>query len=153
MQKEDFLDYERILLVKPEVFMYRIPPRTSNRGYRYFENYHFFSDLNVSSNRQKQTNQERASGISRSPTGTVVFESFRIATSAASNSRTRIQVRFVLDEYTSITVKSSSSERQLTTICRFKFDFCGFWTWACFYFEVPLRDHHKLESNICVVSL
>ena len=27
-------DYERILLVKPEVFMYRIPPRTSNRAYR-----------------------------------------------------------------------------------------------------------------------
>jgi hypothetical protein len=27
-------DYERILLVKPEVFMYKIPPRTSNRAYR-----------------------------------------------------------------------------------------------------------------------
>ncbi len=28
-------DYERIVLVKPEVFMYRIPPRTTNRAYRY----------------------------------------------------------------------------------------------------------------------
>ena len=28
-------DYERILLVKPEVFVYKIPPRTSNRAYRY----------------------------------------------------------------------------------------------------------------------
>lgn len=27
-------DYERILLVKPEVFVYRIPPRTTNRAYR-----------------------------------------------------------------------------------------------------------------------
>jgi len=27
-------DYERILLVKPEVFVYKIPPRTSNRAYR-----------------------------------------------------------------------------------------------------------------------
>ncbi|XP_055712421.1 NECAP-like protein CG9132 isoform X1 [Phlebotomus papatasi] len=26
--------YESILLVKPEVFVYKIPPRTSNRGYR-----------------------------------------------------------------------------------------------------------------------
>ncbi|OWA52973.1 NECAP-like protein [Hypsibius exemplaris] len=28
------MDYERILLVKPEVFIYKIPPRTSARGYR-----------------------------------------------------------------------------------------------------------------------
>ncbi len=27
-------DYERILLVKPQVFVYRIPPRTTNRAYR-----------------------------------------------------------------------------------------------------------------------
>ena len=27
-------DYERIILVKPEVFMYKIPPRTTNRAYR-----------------------------------------------------------------------------------------------------------------------
>ncbi|KAI1301789.1 Adaptin ear-binding coat-associated protein 1 [Halotydeus destructor] len=27
-------EYERILLVKPDVFIYKIPPRTSNRGYR-----------------------------------------------------------------------------------------------------------------------
>ncbi|XP_071839871.1 adaptin ear-binding coat-associated protein 2-like [Apostichopus japonicus] len=27
-------DYERILLVKPEVHVFRIPPRTTNRGYR-----------------------------------------------------------------------------------------------------------------------
>lgn len=33
--QSDSSDYERILLVKPEVFMYRIPPRTSNRAYRY----------------------------------------------------------------------------------------------------------------------
>jgi len=28
-------DYEAILLVKQEVFVFKIPPRTSNRGYRY----------------------------------------------------------------------------------------------------------------------
>jgi hypothetical protein len=33
MQAET-LEYERILLVKPEIFMFRIPPRTSNRAYR-----------------------------------------------------------------------------------------------------------------------
>ncbi|PIK60792.1 putative adaptin ear-binding coat-associated protein 1 [Apostichopus japonicus] len=27
-------DYERVLLVKPEVHVFRIPPRTTNRGYR-----------------------------------------------------------------------------------------------------------------------
>lgn len=27
-------DYENVLLVKPEVFMFKIPPRPSNRGYR-----------------------------------------------------------------------------------------------------------------------
>ena len=27
-------DYERVLCVKNEVFVYRIPARTSNRGYR-----------------------------------------------------------------------------------------------------------------------
>lgn len=27
-------DYERILLVKPEVFVYKIPPKTTNRAYR-----------------------------------------------------------------------------------------------------------------------
>lgn len=27
-------DYETVLLVKPEVFMFKIPPRTTNRGYR-----------------------------------------------------------------------------------------------------------------------
>jgi hypothetical protein len=33
MQADSF-DYERVLLVKPEVFVYRIPPRTTNRAYR-----------------------------------------------------------------------------------------------------------------------
>ena len=28
-------DYERVILVKPEVFVYRIPPRTTNRAYRF----------------------------------------------------------------------------------------------------------------------
>jgi hypothetical protein len=32
MQAES-ADYERVLLVKPEVFVYRIPPRTTNRAY------------------------------------------------------------------------------------------------------------------------
>lgn len=27
-------DYESVLLVKPEVFVYRIAPRTTSRGYR-----------------------------------------------------------------------------------------------------------------------
>lgn len=27
-------DYERVLCVKNEVFVYKIPPRTTNRGYR-----------------------------------------------------------------------------------------------------------------------
>ena len=28
--------YESVLLVKSEVFVFKIPPRTTNRGYRYF---------------------------------------------------------------------------------------------------------------------
>ena len=28
-------DYERVLLVKPEVQVYRTPPRTTNLAYRY----------------------------------------------------------------------------------------------------------------------
>lgn len=28
------MDYESVLIVKPEVFIYKIPPRTNNRGYR-----------------------------------------------------------------------------------------------------------------------
>lgn len=28
-------DYETVLLVKPEVFIFKIPPRATNRGYRY----------------------------------------------------------------------------------------------------------------------
>ena len=28
-------DYERVAMVKPEVFVYKIPPLGSNRGYRY----------------------------------------------------------------------------------------------------------------------
>ena len=28
-------DYESILCVKPEVHVYKIPPRTTNRGYRW----------------------------------------------------------------------------------------------------------------------
>jgi hypothetical protein len=27
-------EYESVLLVKAEVFVYKIPPRTTNRGYR-----------------------------------------------------------------------------------------------------------------------
>ncbi|KFM68582.1 Adaptin ear-binding coat-associated protein 1, partial [Stegodyphus mimosarum] len=27
-------DYETVLLVKPEVFVFKIPPRATNRGYR-----------------------------------------------------------------------------------------------------------------------
>lgn len=28
-------DYESVALVKPEVFVYRIPPLTNNRGHKY----------------------------------------------------------------------------------------------------------------------
>lgn len=28
-------DYETVILVKPEAYVYQIPPRTTNRGYRY----------------------------------------------------------------------------------------------------------------------
>lgn len=28
-------EYESVILVKPEVYVYQIPPRTSNRGYKY----------------------------------------------------------------------------------------------------------------------
>lgn len=28
-------DYESVLLILPEVFMYKIPPRATNRSYRY----------------------------------------------------------------------------------------------------------------------
>ena len=31
----DTSEYERVVLVKPEVFVYRIPVRTTNRAYRY----------------------------------------------------------------------------------------------------------------------
>lgn len=27
--------YERVVLVKPEIFVFNIPPRASNRGYRF----------------------------------------------------------------------------------------------------------------------
>ncbi len=29
------LTYERVSLVKPEVFVYKVPPLSTNRGYRY----------------------------------------------------------------------------------------------------------------------
>lgn len=33
--------YESVVLIKQEVFVYKIPPRSSNRGYRYdFHNLH-----------------------------------------------------------------------------------------------------------------
>ena len=35
--------YERVLSVKNEVFVYKIPARTSNRGYRY----DFFADISI----------------------------------------------------------------------------------------------------------
>ena len=42
-------DYESVLCVKNECFIYKIPPRTSNRGYRYpatFFEYIFRVNLN-----------------------------------------------------------------------------------------------------------
>lgn len=37
-------DYEAILLVKHEVFVFKIPPRTSNRGFRLVNFSHAFTD-------------------------------------------------------------------------------------------------------------
>jgi len=31
------MEYESVLIVKPEVFIYKIPPRASNRGYRWVD--------------------------------------------------------------------------------------------------------------------
>lgn len=40
----DDLEYERVLLVKPDIFIFRIPPRTSNRGFRYVNCYKIHSN-------------------------------------------------------------------------------------------------------------
>lgn len=50
-------EFETTILMKPEAFVYRIPPRTSNRGFRYADRYLIVKSIMIMMIKKKKKNK------------------------------------------------------------------------------------------------